>query len=309
MNRWTVPAAVLAIALAGCGRDASNTPQAPLTPPSLASSGNAAAASLFQPLSIGDRWTYERIVHVETTPSGESDEFHARIEREVVGEENVGGVAYRIVEERTYDEGDVVPSIYRLYWRQDRNGLYFIDVPPPGPLNPLAARAPADAGLRLPPSLSDDARRGLDALLVKRAAFLASIGAGRPVSSVSPRSAGPVIAGEAPAEYPFLVYPLRTGSSWIERPAGDPFEFKRTVVGRENLDLPTGRTSAWRVRHELEAFGPNDSAAFWYDRNGSPGYVFQAEFINTAPDGTPLFTSTWHETVTLTSFDLTGPGR
>ena len=67
-----------------------------------------------------------------------------------------------------------------------------------------------------------------------------------------------------------LQYPLHRNKQWVV--VDDFFTMTATVEGRVVLDLPIGRTPAWKVRIESTYFGPDDVVHFFYGRDGYLGW-------------------------------------
>ena len=63
-----------------------------------------------------------------------------------------------------------------------------------------------------------------------------------------------------------------------------------TVEGREVLDLPVGRTPAWRIRLESDFFGPEDQIHLFYGRQGYLGWRLLVKGVVTDSNGEPVGT-------------------
>lgn len=209
------------------------------------------------PLQLGNRWKYRAHVRIEALDGSGAppvEEVVRTTKTEIVGVRELLGRCY-VVEESAITESDAPDDVLLRYvfYRQDRDGLYEADTEAEGPIRPAVVPGPD-----LVRSLQ--ARPHADAWL-------------RAATEVALR-VELVRSGRAPAagyenELLRLDYPLHRGKSWIV--VDDAFRMSSTVEGREVLDLPAGRTPAWRVRMDSDLFGPDDSVHFFYGRDGYLG--------------------------------------
>lgn len=235
----------------------------------------------FFPLAIGNEWLYsgERTMYVEGDSFAAVEPFDER--RTLIGTEELFGRNY-VVEQRKQWNPAYPPDpwneiSYRVFYRQDKAGLYEADVP---------GKQPSDSAMRLAGSTSERAKgdgewRALGERL--RAAV-------RPADSPAferaltrlerkvdlmhavvrkharswPHRVGPP-GGVLPDELTRLKYPLHPGQTWTIR---DVPRFTSTVEAREMLDLPAGRFGSWRVRIDIDGLGPSDYVLIWYGRDG-----------------------------------------
>jgi hypothetical protein len=163
-----------------------------------------------------------------------------------------------LITESPGDGGVEQQSLYR----QDRAGLYEIATSTtPASSDDVVAASGLLARLRTVYSDRPDAdawRRAAAEMQARLAALPASgiALAGRP-------------GGALPGEFTRLVYPLHPGQAWVV--IDDDFTMSASVEGHETLDLPTGRTLAWRVRLESSLYGPEDEVVFYYGKEGYLG--------------------------------------
>jgi hypothetical protein len=225
------------------------------------------------PLQLGNRWKYTAHVNIQIVDGeGEGGESPREIIRttktEIIGAESLFERCYAIQEHTITEDnnpGDVI--MQRVFFRQNRSGLYEADVPvggrPPELARPatienqnpfdqqLAARDQGAAWVRAHRELQD------------RADLVRDLSHGDPVSG---RNRG----GPTENELTRLDYPLRRGHHWVV--IDEAFLMTATVEGREVLDLPIGRTPARRIRLESEIFGPKDEVHMFYGRLGYLGW-------------------------------------
>jgi hypothetical protein len=223
------------------------------------------------PLQLGNRWKYTAHVNIQIH-DGEGEEPPREIIRttktEIVGAESLFERCYAIQEQTITEDispGEVI--LQRVFFRQDRSGLYEADVPigdrPPGLARPsiidgqnpfdqhLASRDQGTAWVRAHHELQD------------RADLVRSLRHGSQV-------AGRDRSGPTEHELTRLEYPLRHGHQW--EVIDDAFLMMATVEGREVLDLPIGRTPGWRIRLESDIFGPDDEVYLFYGHLGYLGW-------------------------------------
>jgi len=222
------------------------------------------ARSLY-PLAVGNRWDYD--IHTTTTvvtdqgaePPVTDD---SPLAAEIVATAHIGERDYFLQSE---SDPRIVGATVAFPMRGDASGLFELD------------RFPAPAGIAIDfagggrgTSLAEELRAVVDrssATAAHRAAFeraanalavkLAAVGA----LGFGARATG----GPDPDEIAVLRYPVFVGAHWIVR---DSPQFARTVVGRDRLEVPAGRFSAWRIRGTSDRFGPDDRVAFWYAAEG-----------------------------------------
>jgi len=220
------------------------------------------------PLQLGNTWKYRAHVRIQSDTPGapQAEEIIRTTKSEIIGSASVLGRCYT-VEERAITE-DIDPDevfTQTIYYRQDRDGLYEADYAFDRP-----SRAPVGAAggtlTRHLASLGYD-QNWLDAAARIEDRVLPL----RELSTTLARRSG-VMEDELQR----LDYPLHRGKHWVVM--DDAFLMTATVEGRELLDLPVGRTAAWRVRLESSLYGPDDVVHLFYGRDGYLGWrvlVFQ----------------------------------
>jgi hypothetical protein len=269
----------------------------------------------FFPLTIGNSWHYSSMLDlriVEGDAPGLPFAIRNAIDRRLIGTEMRSGVRYVVQEEQITQ--DVRPGDTFTYWtryRQDRSGLYFVDVPandPPvlehdarvyrsssGRLSPWVAMGIQHMPQAFSPKQREEweiawtqhckrmdlARRALSGL--------------QDVLSVIPGAA------LADSEVTQLSYPLHSGSSWFVRPE---FGYKWTVEKVEVLTLPAGRFTAYRIRITYPGLGPTDSLVIWFGRSGRLGHQIHITSEATDSEGNHLGVFTTEETETLESLNI-----
>lgn len=295
------------LALVSCGRQAPNAPLPAGTYSAGAiASGAAALNGGFFPLQIGNHWRAASDDHYRAGPFEgppyEELRIHTEYDRTLIGTETVSGRQYVVLQE-TWTANDPFTAEPRsgTYWiryRQDALGLYEADVSLPTPPNldsrdatPVAPLTGDSAPLEtlshaLSPSnsipkeqtpLFEAARERLYA----RAAIARSTFNHWVSAAGSGRSRGGVLPGEITR----LLYPLHPGASWVSR--ADPL-FSSQVEAIENLTLPAGRFTGYRIRIDNEALGPGDFVYLWMGRSGELAARLHLESDITDDDGTVL---------------------
>jgi hypothetical protein len=180
--------------------------------------------------------------------------------------------------------------------RQDRSGLYQLDVLTPlvqSPAPTEAVRASIERAVAEPA-----ARAAFERAYARLTAQLAAarLGAGAPSL---PRPGGP-----DPGELSLLRYPLAVGARWTVRESP---RFVRVVVGRERLLVPAGAFVAWRLRGLSELYGPEDRVAFWYSSAGLVRISTHAEAPATDDSGNVIGRVIGDENQVLTALRLVDP--
>ncbi len=298
---WQV--AVLALAVAACDRHAS-LPTDPSPEPLRAAAGaqdgsvdaqanlaTTPSANGFYPLAIGNRWLYAYSLRVDfLDPSGNPLDIPfvatGTIERELTGTTVFQGKEY-VVEDgeiRLFTDVEEPPIFQTILLRQDPAGLYEAYIVPrragtadlePALRGKAVAIAPAQilerAETHFRSRLAVDAptRAALDPSWDKVRGKLraASPLLGRVGDTAISPSGRP--GGLAPNELLRLAYPLRPGQEWAPNAVDLPGYLWR-VESREQLDLPAGQQSSWRIRGSGQIVDPEDDVLFWY---GSSGFL------------------------------------
>ncbi|HET6347448.1 MAG TPA: hypothetical protein VFH88_00035 [Candidatus Krumholzibacteria bacterium] len=303
-DRPAVSLGVLALfLLAGCS---SGDPAQSVGPASPAAMLSHTTGPQRYPLEIGNRWSYAGELTITAQDGAPDDiDFHESSTEvdEVVGTEQILGTEYLVTRQTINEESRQEPLILWVRSRQDRTGLYEADVPlndpPQGAVASNAGRARSDAvfaGARVSgqaafAQLSPPYRAALATVEAKRR--YAEMAIGRVHTMQRDASAGEIVR---------LDYPLHTGAAWNIRT--EPFNVHACVEGRDVLDLPVGKTPAWRVRITLEFLGENDVVLMWYGDEGYLGYYLHVIGIATDPEGTPIGAFVDEETQQLTAVAL-----
>jgi hypothetical protein len=104
--------------------------------------------------------------------------------------------------------------------------------------------------------------------------------------------------GQIPTEHPVLEYPLHTGASWRLWPGTSV-----QVEGREVVDIPKGRSPAWRLRMVSDDVGEGVIDRMWFSDCGYVGLLSTSHHEYVDPDaGLVVFDAEvrqWLTTVTL----------
>jgi hypothetical protein len=224
------------------------------------------------PLQLGNEWKYRAHVTIHTMPDvGEpsEEEIVRTTKSEITGASAWLGRCYAIEERTITENGDRFTQF--VHYRQDRAGLYEVAEATNGPTEGMeSAFATTLREQRNPEAWS----RAFEAVQV-RVRALQSIRGG-------------VLEGELTR----LEYPLRQNQEWVV--IDDAFFMSSRVEGRVLLDLPTGRTPAWKVRMESSLFGPDDDVCMFYGNDGYLGW--QLSLVSEVTDelgeriGTVFFT-------------------
>ena len=218
------------------------------------------------PLAVGNRWDYDlhaRIVTIPDLGAPTVAELDGDWQSEIVSKATIDTRDYFLQAE--YDPRTALVPGPQFALRQDRSGLYNLDLVTLSTASrdqPVSGSAQKLLGATI---LSLD--RALESS-PERAAFQA---AARRVAERLVRmeqgGRGAFYAANGPesGEITMLRYPLHVGSRWVVRES--PL-FARVVVGLDDLMLPVGHVSAWRLRGLSELYGPRDEVQFWYGRAG-----------------------------------------
>lgn len=240
------------------------------------------ASGMRYPLQLGNVWKHRAHVTMVTIPDeGDPDELEIiRVTKsEISGASQYFGRCY-IVEERTITEdiGDGEPFVQIVNYRQDRAGLYEVADASVAPVDAAARRSENAFALELRKQRQPGAWAKALTATQNRVQPLYAMRYGR----------GGVLEGELTR----LKYPLHRKQEWVV--IDDSFTMTATVERRVVLDLPVGRTPAWKVRMESTFFGPDDVVHFFYGRDGYLGW--QLSLVSEVTDelgeriGTVLFT-------------------
>ena len=241
------------------------------------------------PLQLGNIWKYRAHVNIQVH-TGRSEELPDEIIRttksEIIGAESLFGHCYAI-QERTITE-DISPGeviLQRVFFRQDRSGLYEAAVPvgvgPPALGRPAAIEGQNTFDQHLAALDQGTAWVRTHHELQDRADLVRKLRHGNGISS---RDRG----GPTEHELTRLDYPLRRGHRWVV--IDDAFLMTATVEGREVLDLPIGPTAGWRIRLDSDIFGPDDEVCMFYGRLGYLGWRLMVASEVIGDDGEPMGT-------------------
>jgi hypothetical protein len=284
-------------------------------------------AGQFFPLSVGNRWGYQRTFQLWTVdddgvPVGPGLLIRSTVDRELVGTEVRFGREYVLERQETTEDGRGEPLIRWIHYRQDRSGLYGVfDVLVESPASGGSARDPVAVEVSTKTEkASEGITRYLSTLAVdenlhqalqstwsnhsrKLEALDQVLGM---VDRIPVRSYGPP-GGVLAKELTRLRYPLHPGVEWSIYPDTD---FWRLRVERmELVELPAGRIRGWRIRILISAFGPNDIAYLWYGPCGFLKYYARVESEARGPGGEPLGKLLSEELEILDDISLKEPNR
>lgn len=261
-----LPAALMLVALLGCGRENFATQGNPyLSSKRLAQLAPGGASSGFYPLEVGNHWQYDRVFTLQFAPDADpSDTIRSEVSRELIGQELMNGRQYVVEEQIILQDsrpGEVFTNL--THYRQDLSGLYYLDTSPTN----LVEATTAEIGTHQ--AALDEVIQRLSLL---RKGALGARAAGKP-------------GGAFVDEVMLLQYPLRPGASWVLRE--DP-RFVYTVEGVETLDLPVGKQLGYRIRVDLGLEpDPNSSVHVWFGRIGFLGY--RISFVQLGGNPFPYF--------------------
>lgn len=303
--RFIPAVALIGVVFVGCSSDdprplSSELPSAALS---------RAAEPGRYPLEIGNKWTYAS----DFVAGGDfSYRVHSTIVDEIVGTEQRSGREYVLMRETITEDVGSDPLVYWIRTRQDRAGLYEADIPlNEPPLEALTRQDRAvtsktpfgvarfDVSSELPASAiaSPALRTAWRQMQLKL--HYADIAVHRfRMTGMDPSPPGE----HGSDELMRLQYPLHTGASWDVR--DEPFTVHWTVEGPELLDLPIGKTPAWRVRGEMSLFGPSDRLYLWYGKDGDLGHFLHAVSTATDSEGNEIGTFVTDTTQKLAAVSL-----
>ncbi len=307
-----VPALIVLLSLCACSDRSTTDPIAQSTSArSVASTdamghGHDTPDAGAYPLAVGNEWDYAGSFRVAIVEDGD-DPAWTEIDRtefdHVIGTETRPEGEYRLVEQVTNEPGYGGETIWWERLRQTRAGLFALDVPlTEPPLDaPVVLRVPVarrDAtwerlAADLPAGRREAYRRAWNVLMEKRSAVagaMAALGRGH--------------GGAHDDEIVRLVYPLHPGRTWVMR---ENPHFEAFVEGSDLLDLPIGKTRAWRIRIDSDLFSPADRAVTWYGKAGFLGQSVHTVAIATDENGQPIGTAIADDLLFLTDVNLNRP--
>lgn len=209
--------------------------------------------------------------------------------------EDVNGRAY-VVQRGTHKSGS------RMFWslfHQDRTGLYQESsrVAPACDASPLARASEIDHEFRAVDAV--DWGHKIDGIRETRARDAIRLASPILESRLERLAAAMVFGGAAPSrhspggdplenEATVLRYPLHPGVSWNVRPAAAAWPLVAVVEGQDVLRLPTGRTTAYRIRYTDKTPGSaNGDVHMWYGRSGYLGAVGHSSYTIPGLGGAP----------------------
>jgi hypothetical protein len=279
-----LPALLVALSLlllVGCGRQglhptAAVSPERDAAPPLAARSSPAdpgtptSGRESFFPLEVGNHWRYARVfaLNLVLDDGRETGWIHTRtaVDARLVRTGTIGERAYVVEEDVTRDDSGEELGTQRVFWRQDRTGLFEVEVGGGGMAS--AAGTAAGSGSRA----FARARSRAEALVAVSADGVAvRVACDRLERKLAlienavraPRQ--PLGEDPPPLELTCLRYPLHPKAQWDVR---TDLLFTAQVEGFEVLNLPAGRFGGWRMRYASERFGPQDQVRVWYGRDG-----------------------------------------
>ncbi len=261
----------------------------------------------FFPLTIGNHWRYARSFSVVVTPTGSPPQAPTVVtgqkDARLVSTQTLGGRDYVLEEDVITDDGS--PTTQRIYWRQDRTGLYEADVSVIDLATGARTMAASRAWLRV---------EGAGASMATRAAWSAArqslerklATVERMARGLGARPADGTADPDVPAELTRLLYPLHPGAHWDIRT--DPL-FTSRVEAMDDLDTAAGRFNGWRMRYGSELFGPHDVVHVWYGDHGYLGLKAHLESVAVDQNGLPIGTAVAEQTERLDAIELVTPDR
>lgn len=107
-----------------------------------------------------------------------------------------------------------------------------------------------------------------------------------------------------------LQYPLTIGSQWTRRTTGNPWRIDKRVTGQEQIEVPAGQFSAFRIRwlYDLDADGNWDDEVTIVDHIADVGLVKRVISITgieiTSPWGDSAGYSDFTEVIQLTGHNI-----
>jgi hypothetical protein len=222
----------------------------------------------FYPLVAGNRWSYVKEsygeIHDLTGALISSGTVVEDVRRSIECATTYGGEDWQVQLDRYRTRGETTDRLDWVLLRQDRAGLYELEVVPtePYPCGPLSALAG-----RVTPATKVTAAvsRGIADPRMRAAVERAIAGlAGRDALG------RPTVLDQV-TTLVRLAYPLHVGSDWAIRPEhdvnGNP-TFTAIVEAIDALDLPAGRYTGFRIRIRSSFFGAEDSVLLWFGRAG-----------------------------------------
>ena len=266
----------LLLLIPACAQEEASAPLAPeASVAALDGAGSGRGPTGHYPLQSGNRWSYQaRVVFTRILEEGgpQPPEVVVRHEvKEIVGHQEDQGRCYVVQRSTLTEDPGEDPLVGTLLLRQDASGLYEADLPVVGGV--------AAATLQLRPDVRPDAAERARQVQRERMELARRLGAGLGIAAEG--RPGGVLDGEIQR----LAYPLHPGREWTVRE--EPL-FHSWVDGREILDLPSGRTAAWRVGIRSPLFGENDRYFFFYGQDGYVGLRGHAETELVKEDGEPI---------------------
>jgi hypothetical protein len=271
----------------------------------------------FYPLKVGNSWRYSHLLRLTTTGTGSGEdplEFHATVDRELIGTESLSERQY-VVEEERFIEGDQPEDTFLAWtrYRQDRQGLYYLNIctctPPDlegdAEVPVVAARLNTEATSR---PASDVFRgrvsRNFSAPFARAWERHASLLAkAKNALSVAPQAIDGARKPGGPDEdeNQLLRYPLRPGSSWV---VSTEIGLTWTVEQLVLLRLPAGRFPAYRIRVRFPGLSATDRLYIWYGPAGRLAHRIHATTEVTDDQGNPIGTFVADEIQKLESLSI-----
>lgn len=272
-----IPVVLIAIACSVDPTDQETTPVAP----SFTVDDAVTLPGAFYPLSVGNRWTYRRVMSLSVVP----DEGTPPPPEVTVDTMTRRQVWIQSLADREYvrEEDYIGPYLWSVRWyRQDRHGLYEGGIP-------TRVSGKLTAGSR-PLGSAVSMRVGADptclGALLRKHAEVMQLAFGTPPGN-----------GSDSGEIQRLAYPLHEGVTWVVN------DFPLVVATVEGLDRIAG-SPAYRIRIDNELTGPDDQVYYWFGRCGFVAMHTRLEAVATDENGSRIGVAVSEETWDLESVDI-----
>ena len=277
--------------------------------------------SALMPLAVGNRWDYAIRTSTRLVEPGSPDVIglgESTWTSEILARQPINDQEYYL--QADYDPRSLAFVVAQWGLRQDRSGLYSLDLPSLGPHSAPAARSGRPPDTRFAAVLAEAAAKSrhpaaFAAAAERLAARLAIIsmpgrGLGLPglpgFTGTTERGGdvGPLLRGDPlPGEVTLLVYPMFVGSGWVARESP---RYTRVVERRGRTAVPAGEFETWVLRGRSELDSPGDFVRFHYAREGLVRVTLHATLAVRDIDGSLLGHIIMDMDQSLTSFTPAG---
>ncbi len=260
-------------------------------------------STFLMPLAVGNRWDYTVRTRTRLISPGSPDvieTWESPWTSEIVSKQPINTQEYYLQAE--YDPRSLEFVVARWGLRQNRSGLYSLDLPVRDPLSAAGVRSTERPDARFASALAAAAAKSRHPAAFAAAAerlagrlFVMSMpGRGEGLPGMSGIPGLPARSGDfgvlrrghpLPGEISLLVYPMFVGSRWVVRESP---RFTRVVEGRERTAVPAGVFETWIQRGHSELYGRSDVVRFYYAREGLIRITVHAEQEVTDLEGNAL---------------------